>query len=102
MEQVISGWFSERSSLWPGQAMSLEVNKVLFDEKSKFQSVMVLETYVLSFVKFPFEEHTMYNCTNIMCIKLAFSYKNKLSPAKRRDIVLDLSVCPSVRHALFF
>ena len=24
-----------------------------------------------------------------------------LSPAKRRDIVLSLSVCPSVRHALF-
>ena len=29
------------------------------------------------------------------------SVNRLLSPAKRRDIVLDLSVCPSVRHALF-
>ena len=47
MESICKGWFSEKSSLWPGQALSLEVNEVLYHEKSKFQDVMVLNTYVV-------------------------------------------------------
>lgn len=30
-------WFSELSSMWPGQAFSLRVEKELYDEKSEFQ-----------------------------------------------------------------
>ena len=35
-------WFTEYGSLWPGQAMSIEVEQVLFSEKSSFQVGFVL------------------------------------------------------------
>jgi spermidine synthase len=31
---------------WPGQATSLRVDQVLFDEKSEYQQVMICKTYV--------------------------------------------------------
>ena len=31
------GWFTELSSLWPGQGMSLKVEEVLFRGRSDFQ-----------------------------------------------------------------
>ena len=38
----MSGWFSEVShEMWPGQAMSLKIDEVLFRGKSDFQDVMV-------------------------------------------------------------
>ncbi|CEM06927.1 unnamed protein product [Vitrella brassicaformis CCMP3155] len=39
-----SGWFSEFGSLWPGQAMSLEIEEVLFRGRSKFQDVLVFKS----------------------------------------------------------
>jgi len=44
MAEVKSGWFRELSDLWPGQCLSLEVEKVLHHEKSKFQDIMVFES----------------------------------------------------------
>ncbi|EGG01038.1 uncharacterized protein MELLADRAFT_73077 [Melampsora larici-populina 98AG31] len=41
---VQDGWFKEESPLWPGQAMSLQVKKILHVEKSKFQDVLVFES----------------------------------------------------------
>ncbi|KAK9147283.1 hypothetical protein Scep_006040 [Stephania cephalantha] len=55
---VVSGWFSEsRSSsghgahtkyynnpMWPGEAHSLKVEKVLYKERSEFQEIMVFES----------------------------------------------------------
>jgi len=38
------GWFSEKNSQWPGQALSLEIDGVLFNEKSEYQHVMVLKS----------------------------------------------------------
>eukprot|EP00796_Vickermania_ingenoplastis_P009088 gene9088-6381_t len=38
------GWFREESSMWPGQAQGLKVDKVLFDEKTKFQHLTVFES----------------------------------------------------------
>ncbi|XP_074583278.1 spermidine synthase 1-like [Curcuma longa] len=35
------GWFSEISPMWPGEARSLQVEKVLFQGKSDYQNVMV-------------------------------------------------------------
>jgi len=32
-----NGWFTELSSLWPGQGMSLKIEEVLFQGKSDFQ-----------------------------------------------------------------
>ena len=44
MNLMSSGWFSEKNDLWPGVSLSLEVNKILHQEKSKFQDVLVLDT----------------------------------------------------------
>eukprot|EP01065_Artemidia_motanka_P021602 TRINITY_DN2583_c0_g1_i1.p2 TRINITY_DN2583_c0_g1~~TRINITY_DN2583_c0_g1_i1.p2 ORF type:complete len:318 (+),score=129.82 TRINITY_DN2583_c0_g1_i1:66-956(+) len=40
---VGKGWWSEVSPMWPGQAQSLEVDEVLWDEKSEFQHVFVFK-----------------------------------------------------------
>lgn len=44
MDAIRKGWFSEINDLWPGQAMSLEVEEVLHHEKSQFQDIMILKT----------------------------------------------------------
>ena len=49
MDGIKTGWFSELSTLWPGQCLSLEVEEVLFHEKSKFQDVMVIQRSVICY-----------------------------------------------------
>jgi len=49
MDVVREGWFSEVNALWPGQCMSLKVTETLHQEKSKFQDIMVVKTWVLRF-----------------------------------------------------
>jgi len=44
MNKIINGWFSEMSTLWPGQAFSIEVEKVLFEGKSEYQDVLVFKS----------------------------------------------------------
>ncbi|CAN6213811.1 unnamed protein product [Urochloa humidicola] len=41
---VIPGWFSEISPMWPGEAHSLKVEKMLFQGKSDYQNVMVFQS----------------------------------------------------------
>nr|GME12047.1 spermidine synthase 1 [Ipomoea batatas] len=41
---VIPGWFSEISPMWPGEAHSLKVEKLLFKGKSDYQDVMVFQS----------------------------------------------------------
>lgn len=41
---LMKGWFSEVNAQWPGQAMSLEVEEVLFDQKSEYQHVLVFKS----------------------------------------------------------
>ncbi|KAF7359445.1 Saccharopine dehydrogenase [Mycena sanguinolenta] len=41
---IHEGWFREISSQWPGQAMTLKVNKILHVEKSLYQDVLVFES----------------------------------------------------------
>jgi len=38
------GWFTEFGSLWPGQAMSLQIEEVLFEGKSHFQNVVIYKS----------------------------------------------------------
>jgi len=38
------GWFREISHMWPGQAMTLKVDKVLHHEKSKYQDVLIFHS----------------------------------------------------------
>lgn len=44
MNGLKTGWFSELNPHWKGQAMSLEVDEILFQEKSKFQDVLVFKS----------------------------------------------------------
>jgi len=44
LDLIIDGWFHERGALWPGQAMSISVKKVLYHARSKFQDILVLES----------------------------------------------------------
>ncbi|OMO88233.1 Spermidine/spermine synthases family [Corchorus capsularis] len=44
MSPVIPGWFSEFSPMWPGEAHSLKVDKVLFQGKSDYQDVLVFQS----------------------------------------------------------
>ncbi|KAI9430119.1 saccharopine dehydrogenase [Lactarius indigo] len=41
---IKDGWFREISLQWPGQAMTLKVNKILHVEKSLYQDVLVFES----------------------------------------------------------
>lgn len=31
------GWFTELSTMWPGQGLSLQIEKILYQGKSKYQ-----------------------------------------------------------------
>ena len=46
MDKLKLNWFSELNPLWPGQCMSLEVEEVLFNEKSDYQDVLVFKRLV--------------------------------------------------------
>ncbi|KAJ2718274.1 putrescine aminopropyltransferase [Coemansia sp. Benny D115] len=41
---IVDGWFTESSAMWPGQAMRIEVNQILHVEKSKYQDVLIFES----------------------------------------------------------
>lgn len=44
MDFIQDGWFREINKFWPGQCMSLKVDKVLFHGKSKYQDVLVFKS----------------------------------------------------------
>ncbi|KAF7838346.1 spermidine synthase 1 [Senna tora] len=41
---ILPGWFSEYSSIWPGQAHFLKVENILFQGKSEYQTMLVFES----------------------------------------------------------
>uniref|UniRef100_H3BAZ5 Spermidine synthase n=1 Tax=Latimeria chalumnae TaxID=7897 RepID=H3BAZ5_LATCH len=45
MDNFKEGWFTETCILWPGQATSLQVEEVLYHQKSKFQDVLVFRSF---------------------------------------------------------
>lgn len=47
MNRIQNGWFSEVNDQWPGQALSLEVDEILFEGKSKHQDILVFKRYLL-------------------------------------------------------
>ena len=55
MNRIQNGWFSEVNDQWPGQALSLEVDEILFEGKSKHQDILVFKRYLLGFVKFVYD-----------------------------------------------
>jgi len=44
MDKIHNGWFSELGQMWPGQALSLKVDEVLYHEKSDFQDILVFKS----------------------------------------------------------
>lgn len=44
LDLIKDGWFMEKGALWPGQAMSLEVEKVLHHSTSKYQDILVFQS----------------------------------------------------------
>ncbi|XP_027345998.1 spermidine synthase 2 [Abrus precatorius] len=44
LSSVIPGWFSEISPMWPGEAHSFKVEKILFQGKSEYQNIMVFQS----------------------------------------------------------
>jgi len=44
MDRIQKGWFSEVSTMWPGQALSLEVEEVLHQEKTEYQDLLVFKS----------------------------------------------------------
>ncbi|XP_074558457.1 spermidine synthase 1-like [Curcuma longa] len=44
LSAILPGWFFEISPMWPGEAHSLKVEKVLFQGKSDYQDVMVFQS----------------------------------------------------------
>ncbi|KAK6931073.1 Spermidine synthase, tetramerization domain [Dillenia turbinata] len=44
ISSVIPGWFSEISPLWPGEAHSLKVEKILFQGRSDYQDILVFQS----------------------------------------------------------
>lgn len=44
MEKLIKGWFTEMNPLCPGWALSLEIEKLLYSGKSKYQKIDVYKT----------------------------------------------------------
>jgi len=44
MDFLKSNWFSELGELWPGQTFSLEIQELLYHERSTFQDIMVLQS----------------------------------------------------------
>lgn len=44
MNKLAQGWFSEIGVMWPGQAMSIEVEDILFEGKSDYQNVVVFKS----------------------------------------------------------
>ena len=43
-DKVMNGWFSETSDIWPGIAVSIEIEKILFSKKSNYQQIDLYET----------------------------------------------------------
>ncbi|KAK9768587.1 putrescine aminopropyltransferase [Basidiobolus ranarum] len=41
---IKDSWFRENCTLWPGQAMSLEVAEILHHEKSQYQDILVFQS----------------------------------------------------------
>ena len=43
-KNIKDSWFTETQALWPGQAQTLQVVKILHVEQSKYQDVLVFES----------------------------------------------------------
>lgn len=46
MSCIEDGWFREINEMWSGYCVSLQIEEILHQEKSKFQEILVFKRYV--------------------------------------------------------
>ncbi len=44
LNRIATGWFSEICDMWPGMALSIEIECVLFSKKTRFQQIDLFQT----------------------------------------------------------
>jgi spermidine synthase len=44
LNKIINGWFSEICPMWPGIALSIEIEKTLYSKQSRFQQIDLYQT----------------------------------------------------------
>ena len=44
LDRIAKGWFSEICDMWPGMALSIEIERVLFSKKTHFQQIDLFQT----------------------------------------------------------
>jgi len=44
LNRIAKGWFSEICDMWPGMALSIEIERVLFSKKTHFQQIDLFQT----------------------------------------------------------
>ena len=44
MNQIMNGWFSEICDLWPGRALSIDIEKTWYSKRSAYQQIDLYET----------------------------------------------------------
>ena len=44
LNSIAKGWFSEICDMWPGMDLSIEIERVLFSKKTRFQQIDLFET----------------------------------------------------------
>lgn len=52
MDAFKKGWFTETGTLTSDQALSIEVDEILHQEKSKYQDILVFRRQVVVFFEF--------------------------------------------------
>lgn len=57
---VKDGWFTELSTMWPGQGLSLEVDEVMFRGRSKFQVCMAQRQCIDRCAAVKTQQHASY------------------------------------------
>ncbi|NNL42105.1 MAG: spermidine synthase [Desulfobacterales bacterium] len=44
LDRIAKGWFSEICDMWPGMALSIEIQRVLLSKKTRFQQIDLFQT----------------------------------------------------------
>ena len=44
LNSIATGWFSEICDMWPGMALSIKIERVLFSKKTRFQQIDLYQT----------------------------------------------------------
>ena len=50
MDSIRYGWFSEFHETSPGECLSLEVEEVFYEGKTKYQDIKLFKRYVLKYI----------------------------------------------------